>query len=233
MSGDQIYRSFKYEFSSFELNNEKSSENRSFVFNNLKVTNSTELETNIITIIKEMENKNSYSCSSSASNFLLENSNYQGLKEKGKYKKNAFIYVMIMIFLSLFHFFNATNLFILLYIKDNNFYDEILLFAAVGLVINGVWFMANLIVVLALFKKNTKFMLCGIGLLFFDLIIFITDLILYIYMKERTDLEKFGIREMTFLILEGIFIIFAIFGSNYFRVRIERIKLLKSLEISD
>ena len=232
MSEEKLCKSLKLEFSSFEFSNEKSNDTHSLTINNqIMMTNSGELDTNFITIIKEIERKSFNNMSSSSNSLLLGKTNHRIFREKTKLKKWGFTYILIFIFLSFIHMFNAINIFDLFYSKGLYFSNRIMLFGIVGLFVNVFWFLSNFIAGFGLFKKNSKYLLCVIYMLCFSLIGFIIDLIAFIYIVENSNLEKFGIIELIFLIMEGSFIVPFILGANFFQNKIEGIKKLKSLEI--
>ena len=233
MTEDPLYALLKNECNSFEIANEKS--NKSTLNNNQLTVNSAELDTNIITIIKEIERKsfNPDSDSDSSSSLLLEKSSHRLIKEKGKLKRLGFMYILLFVFLSFLHIFSAINTFVIFYTKDINFlFGKILFFGVVSLTLNIIWFVANFISGCALIKKDSKLMICVLYLLCFAFLSFILDLIIFIYIMEDITFDRFGKKEAIFLSIEGGFIILFGCETNFLRIRIEKIKILKSLQMS-
>lgn len=230
MIEDPVYKSFKNETNSFELSSEKP--NKSMT-NNQVLTNSGELDTNIITIIKEIERKSSQQYSDSdSSELFLEKSSHRLMKEKAQLKKFGFIYIMIFIFLSFLHIFSAINTFVIFYTKELYFiYNRVLIFGIIGLVLNVIWFVSNFIVGCALLNKNVNLMVFSLYLLCFAFLAFLMDLSALIYIMQEIPFDHFGIKELVFLSFEGSFIIAFVTATNTLRQRFEKIKYLKSMEL--
>ena len=230
MAEDPVYKSFKYETSSFELSNEKTNKS---MLNNQLVTNSAELDTNIITIIKEIERKSSEQYSDSdSSSLLLERSSHRLIKEKEHLKKMGFLYILFFIFLSFLHSFSAINTFVIFYTKELYFiFNKVILFGSIGLALNLIWFTTNFIVGCALLNKNNKMMLFSLYLLCLAFSAFIMDVLALIYIMQEISFDRFGVKESIFLSLEGFFILTFVYATNSLKTKFEKIKFLKSLEI--
>lgn len=235
MYEDNIFRALRPEYSSLEISNEKLIENRSSSNNQHTITMA-DLETNIITMIKEIEKKPTIEIddsSDSKSNLFLGKTHFRLFREKQRLQKTGFAYTLAFLFISILHIFNVINGFELLYSKDFLLYDYYspLFFVLLGFILNIFWFAANILAILALFKKKLNFILYTILLLSLAFLLFLADLSLYIYNCENNFANKIGAKNLLFLILEGVLIVIFTFGANHFRIRMERIKFLKTLEL--
>lgn len=218
-SEELLFQSLRDETKSFEF----SSEN---LQNNPQIS---DFDTNIITIIKEIERTPIKNYPNSSNSLILSQSGYKLMNEKQKLKKTGFFYGICFTLISFLHIFSAINIFVLLYEKEGVFKD-VLVFGIVSLSINGFWIIANCLVAWALFKRDEKIMLYAIYVLSLALLSFIFGVTNYVYIMEREEYGRLGFWELFFLIFEGVGVIGFGFGANYFRIKIEKIKISKGIK---
>lgn len=232
MSEESRSQILKHVFSSLEMANEKQTDFAYSSFNQ-QTTNNAELETNIITIIKELERTSSNNYLDPRSSLLDGKNHFLLFNEKEKVLKMGFVYVILFLFISFIHVFNLLNIFDLFVSKDFKGYCcySPLNFGIFGILLNIFWFLANILSIIALLKKSRNCIIYSIISLFAAFLFFLIDIVLYIYVVENKFIHNLGLKELIFLIFEGVLIVIFLFGANYFRMKIERIKFLKTLDL--